>query len=496
MRSLSERLQAVRASPSALLKGLAVVAALGMLLYRFAHFDLVSFINDEPHFLTAANEQLRTGHWVSASPIQGTQGTTYGPTVLWFYGVVHLLFGEAPQTSILAMCITVTLAHGAVALALTRVFRGDALFFAAMLALVAASPYQFFWSRLAWDQMVNVFASWTVVLLGLPGPLGWIRRVLLGLVLGFAISSHLMVLPLVALTFAVLALEHLRQPRALALTLGPVIAVALLVNLPYLGFLREHPPSPPPASGSFSWSLLGEHLLQPARVATTWQLAYFFDQTWPDFLQWVGSTGRWLLEHAGWSTAALLAVSGAGLLLTLRAKEPEPLRVARLALAVWPGYALFYTVRGLNREPHYQFPTWWVVAAGVAGALYALRTRNLRLATVATLAVLMGAGLQFLVNVAWMGYARERGGTQGIHSSTPLAAQQGVIRRLCEEARGTVFLENHTTLFPPSLGYVVRTTPACQGLNLHLCRPGGCPPGAPVRRLRYAAPVGGALVLE
>ncbi len=212
VRRLGDTLLALRSSPTALLKFLAALAALAMVAYRFANFDLVPFILDEPYFLTAAREQVLSGHWVSASPIQGTQGTTYGPTVLWFYGVVHQLFGSAPQTSILAMCALVTLSHVALAVALTRLFRGDALFLAALLALVAASPYQFFWSRLAWDQMVNVGASCTVALLCLPGPPGWIRRVALGLVLGFAISSHLMVLPLVALTFAVLALEQLPPP--------------------------------------------------------------------------------------------------------------------------------------------------------------------------------------------------------------------------------------------------------------------------------------------
>ena len=496
MRLPAARLQALR-SPSVLLSGLAVVAALAMVAYRFMNFELVSFINDEPQFLAAANDQLRTGRWVSASPLTGTQGTTYGPTVLWFYGAVHKLFGDAPQTSILVMCLTVTLAHVALALALARCFRGGALLFAALLALVAASPYQFFWSRLAWDQMVNICASWTVVLLCLSGPWSWRRSVGLGLVLGLAISSHLMVLPLAALTFAVLAFEQRRRPRQLALTLGPALVAVVLINLPYLSFLRAHPPPPLPPAGPFSWPLLGEHLIQPARVATAWGLGYFFDHVWPGFLQWVGGTGRWLLEHADWSVAGLIALSGAGLLFTLRASEPEQRRVARLALAVWLGYGAFYTLRSLNREPHYQFPTGWVVAAGVAGALYALRSRNLRWGTVATAAVLLGAAGQFLVNVAWMRYVRERGGTQGIHYSTPLAAQQAIILRACQETgQGTLFLENHTTLFPPSLGYVVRTTPACQGVSVYLCHPRNCPPGALVRRLRYATPHGGAITLE
>lgn len=496
MRHPAARLQALR-SPSALLSGLAVLAALAMMAYRLMNFDLVSFINDEPQFLTAANEQLRTGHWVSASPLTGTQGTVYGPTVVWFYGAVHKLFGDAPQTSILVMCLTLTVAHVALALALARLFRGGPVLFAALLALVAASPYQFFWSRLAWDQMVNICASWTVVLLCLPGPWSWRRSAGLGLVLGLAISSHLMVLPLAALSFAVLGLEQLRRPRQLALTLGPALAAVVLVNLPYLGFLRAHPPPPLPPAGPFSWTLLGEHLIQPTRVATAWGLGYFFDHVWPDFLQWVGGTGRWLLEHASWSVAGLLLLSAAGLSFTLRASEPEQRRVARLALAAWLAYGAFYTLRGLSREPHYQFPTGWIMAAGVAGAIHALRSRNLRWGTVATAAVLAGAAGQFLVNVAWMRYARERGGTQGIHYSTPLAAQQAIMLRACQEAgQGAVFLENHTSLFPPSLGYVARTTPACQGVSVYLCRPWGCPPGAPVRRLRYATPNGGAVILE
>ena len=496
VRPLLETLRSLRASPGTLLESLAALAALAMVAYRFANFDLVSFINDEPIFLAAANEQVHTGQWLSASPIQGTQGTTYGPTVFWFYGLVHWLFGPAPQTSILLMCALLTLAHVALAAAVTRLFRGDTLLFAALLALVASSPYQFFWSRLAWDQMVNVCASWMVVLLCLPGPLGWGRRLLLGLAIGLALSSHLMVLPLVALTFALLSLEHLRRPREWLRTLLPVLGVAVLVNVPYLGFLRKHPPAPPPAPGGFSWALLGEQLLQPARVGTPWGLDYFFDHFWPDFLQWVGGTGRWLLEHTGWGVAALVAVSAVGLLLTLRAREPEQRRLALLALAVWLGYAGFYTLRGLNREPHYQFPSWWVVAVGVAGALHALHRYRPRWGTVASALVLGAAAVQFLVNVAWMGYVRERGGTQGVHYSTPLAAQQELIRRACQESPSPISLENATVIFPHALGYVARTTPACQNVALSICGPWGCPPGASLRRVRYAGPVGGALVLD
>jgi hypothetical protein len=477
-----------------LLQGLALLAAGLMLGYRFANFELVPFILDEPQFLEAAQAQVRTGQWLSASPLVGTQGVTYGPSVLWFYGLVHWLLGPDPRTSILVMCATLTLAHAALALAVARLFRGGPLLAAALLALVASSPYQFFWSRLAWDQLVNVCAAWTVVLLSLPGPLGWGRRLALGGVLGVAISSHLMVMPLVALTLTVLAWEQRHRPRQLVATLGPVLAVLLGVNLPYLGFLRAHPPPPlPPASRGFSWELLGEQLLQPARVATAWRLDYFFDGAWPEFLRGSGVVGR-ALEHSVAGLALLVLASTCGLLLiALRARPPEQRRVAGLALGTWLGYAGFYTLRVLERHPHYQFPTWWVVVVGVAGALCWLRERSPRLGTTATGAVFVGAALQLLVSVEWMGYIRAHGGSRGVHYSVPLAAQQRILQEACARAPGELLLRNLTNLFPQSLAYVAQTTPACEGKVVHICQQ-DCPP--PLLQLRYAGSVGGALVLE
>ncbi len=475
-------------------EGLALVAAVLMLGYRFANVELTPFILDEPRFLQAAYAQVSTGQWLSASPLVGTQGVTYGPSVLWFYGLVHLLLGPDPRTSILVMCATVTLAHAALALSVARLFRGGWLLAAALLALVASSPYQFFWSRLAWDQLVNVCAAWTVVLLSLPGPLGWGRRLALGAVLGVAISSHLMVVPLVALTLAVLAWEQRHRPRELVATLGPVLATLLVVNLPYLGFLRAHPPPPlPPASRSFSWELLGEQLLQPARVATAWKLDYFFDGAWPEFLRGSGAVG-WALEHTVAGLVLLVLVSAAGLLLTLRARTPEQRRVTWLALGTWLGYAGFYTLRALERHPHYQFPTWWLVVVGVAGALYWLREKSPRLGTVATGAVLLGALPQFLVSVEWMSYIRAQGGSRGVHYSVPLAAQQRMLDEACARVTGPLLLQNLTHLFPSSLAYVARTTPACEGKAVYIC--GRACPSVPRLRLRYAGPTGGALHLE
>lgn len=127
------------------LLGLAVVA----LAYRLANLDLVPFILDEPQFLAAAGEQLLSGQWVSASPLVGTQGVTYGPSVLWFYGAVQALLGPAPERSVLAMCLLMTVSHLALALALARLLRGGALLEALGERLLADAPSPIFFELLA-----------------------------------------------------------------------------------------------------------------------------------------------------------------------------------------------------------------------------------------------------------------------------------------------------------------------------------------------------------
>src|SRR5262249_36186269 len=150
---------------------------------------------DEPFFLQAAREQLYTGHWAKTSPIYGSQSFRYGPSVLWFYGVVQWLFGPQPQVAIAAMCAAMGLAHIALAAGLARLFGGGVLLFAVLLAFIGSSPFQFIWSRLAWDQLVNVAAGWAVFWLCAREKLRPRALLPLGLVFGFAISSHPMVLP-------------------------------------------------------------------------------------------------------------------------------------------------------------------------------------------------------------------------------------------------------------------------------------------------------------
>ncbi len=472
----------------------AVALALAMVAYRFFNADLVAFINDEPIFLEAARQQVATGHWVLASPIAGNQGMTYGPSVMWFYGVVQLVLGAAPAVCIAAMCLFVSVSQVAVALGLTRVFKGGAFFFATLLAFIASSPYQFFWSRLAWDPLVDVGSGLAVWLLATRGPMSLPRAAALGLVLGLAVSSHLMVLLLVVGVVAVLVVELARTPKRL-LAVGAVMgASGVGVNLPYLVFLgrqgartvyRSHDAVP-----------FLERLLQVPRVATLWKVDYFFDDAWQDFLAYLHWPGD-LSTVSAVLLAGLTLSALAGLAVALVKGDGPIRRVAGLAAGTWVAYPILYAARGLAAHPHYQFPTWWVIPVGLGGLLWFARPR-LRGGAAAVAGLVWAVALAQLLFIAgWMSYIRARGGTQGIHYSTPLAAQRRVVREACSTPDDRLRLVNETALFPHSLSYVVATEPACAGKQVRVCGP-DCPevPGARSFHLGYAGPAGGSVQLR
>lgn len=485
---------------------LLVALAVALMAWRFTRLDLAAFINDEPRFLEGGHDQVRTGRWLSASPLTGTQGVRYGPTVFWFYGLVGLLGDEHPRTATAAMCAVVTLAQVALVWALARVFGGGLPAFAALLAFVASSPYQFFWSRLAWDQTVDAMSAAVVAVLALSARPGWKTGLAVGALTGLAVSSHLMVLPFVAALTLVLAAEAWApaEGRSRALAFAAVTAAAMLaVNLPYLHFLAGAPPTPMHAV-TLDVRTLAAYALEPARVATTWGIEYFFDDDWGDFLAWLGAGGS-LLPAGPAVAVGLAAVTLLGLVAALRSPDPRARRLGRLGLLTWLIAPLVLATRTLLRHPHYQFGTWWLVPVGLAAALAWLRARDPRAGRAGAAALWLLAGLQCAFIGAWGGYVDERVGTRGLHYGTPLREQQVVMEALCRQPGTRLTLRNDTALFRRPLVYWSRVLPECRGKQVLVCGGGAragflaCPePGAEdVRaRLVYARDKGGALRLE
>jgi hypothetical protein len=469
------------------------LAALLMIAYRFANLSLAPFISDEPAFLSAAREQIRSGHWLAVSPLVGKQGLHYGPTVLWFYGIIHLSFGADAAVHIFAMLTCMVAAHLALAYGIRKRF--GPLAGATSLAFLASSPYQFLWSRLAWDQSVDICAAWILFALCTFDRITrrvWVG-VFLGIVIGLAISSHLMVLPLVFLVFMFLAFEALWRHEWKSLLAS--VAVVLTVNIPYLGYLSHHYQEASPAQ-PLSWDLVQKYALEPARVATLTGLDYFFDDAWPNFLaeeHWAGSP--WMSPNA---KTAVAAVAALGLLWTAWRGRAARRRVALLGLAAWVGYAFFFGQRRVGDPPHYQFATWWIIPLGLAAGVSSLekRWRWVSLGAAGAVWTLSIAQMRFIFD--WMAYVRRHGGTQGVHYGAPLAEQKSAIRAACSDDHDRILVFNDTHIFDRSLRYVASTESRCAGKTLSFCGSDDCTRAAGAARVRiaYARPGSGWLFIK
>jgi hypothetical protein len=474
-----------------------VVAALGMFAVRFADRDVVPFILDEARFQEVASIHARDRTWPSISPLVGNLGIAYGPGPVWFYTAVHRLAGPLPERSILAVTVFLSLTQLVLAAALARMLRGGAVLFATLAALLAASPFLFFWSRLAWE----VFAGYTalaVALLTSDRQLSLGRGALVGALLGLDLTSHPMTVPVVLAALLVLGREAVHRPAGRRGLLA-LLAMTALVNVPYLLAL-QHQARPPVVPGvarrlAGTLALLAPELLEPARVLTTAGMEYFFDEAWGDFRAWVGGA-RSLLGLGPGVALLLLLLAAAGLAWAAVRGAPGARRVARIGLLVWVGHAVLLAWLSLPVHPHYQMATFWLVPAGIGAAAMALLPSRARLARALVAGVWVVAVAQVALDQAWMGWIRARGGTAGIHYSVPLAAQREVLRAACATERPGVAFANHTRLFPHSLLTIAGTEPVCADKHLAVC-PGRCPALSPetwtVLSLRYAAPPGGRL---
>jgi hypothetical protein len=483
----------------------ALLAALGMVGYRFAHLDLAPFARDEPQFLRAAGDQLRTGHWLSANPLYGNLGLRYGPTAFWFYGVEQALLGADPRTAIVAMGLTVTLAHLALAFAVWRLFGGGPVFLAVLVAWVASSPYQFLWSRLAWDLTSNASVFAAAALLCTYRELGVGRALALGAVIGLGISTHPMLAPFALAAFAVVGAELWHRGRSALPAAAALVGSAFLVNVPYLLFLMRAPivhrsPRLPLSPGSF-----GSLFLQAPRLTTTWGLPYYFGGAWSDFRLWLGEAADVIQPVSGVALVLCLAATVAGIAAAFASSDPRARRMGQVALIAWIGNIVLLAAVGLERHPHYNFASAWVPVFGVASALAWLWRRHPRVAPAAVAVLAVIAVGQFAVIVEWMGFIRAGGGTRSPGYGTPIGIQMDAMREACSAREPTIVLKNETEMFPFPFEYHAATLAECRGKTVVVCadepRPLTKPCPAPaagvgVRRIRYPEATGGRLKVE
>lgn len=481
---------------------LLISASVALLSLRFADRDLVPYILDEPKFQDVAQLSVQTGVWSPISPVVASLGARYGPGPVWFFTAAHYVVGPLPERNALVTTLFLSLSQLALAGALARAFRGGAVLFATLTALLAGSPFLFFWSRLAWDALAG-YTALAVALAATDGPVSLVRGLFIGALLGLALASHPMTVPLTLAVLLVLGFEALRR-RGGVRGLLSLLAALVLVNVPYMvAVLRETRQAVLPGGANLPTRLLSVpgrlfvQLLEPARVLTATGVEYFFDAAWPDFRGWLGAPGG-LLAVGPLLTIALALAGAAGLLYAARRGGPGARRVARVGLLAWLGLAVLLSFLGLVVQPHYQLAAWWLVPAGLGALAMALLPSHPGLARGLVACVWVLAIAEATFNQAWMRWVRERGGTAGIHYSVPMAAQRALLAAACSTDRSQVALNNQTYLFPESLLSLAHTEAACLGKRLVVC-PGTCP------RLdaqwsqvfvRYAAYPGGRLAVS
>ena len=480
---------------------LLVTACLSLLSLRFADRDLATYILDEPKFQDVAQLSVETGRWPVISPVVASLGARYGPGPVWFFTAAHYLVGPLPERNALFTTVFLSLTQLALAAAVARALRGGTVLFATLTALLAGSPYLFFWSRTPWDALAG-FTAAAVALAATDRPVSTARGLLIGTLLGLALASHPMTVPLTLAVLLVLSWEAVRRHAGAR---GPlaVLAALVLVNVPYMVAVMHETHQPVlPGGESLQTRLLGVpgrlfgQLLEPARVLTTTGIEYFFDAAWPDFRAWLGPSAS-LLRAGPLLTVALAFAGAVGLVWVARRGGPGARRVARVGLLAWLGLAILLSWLGLVVHPHYQLASWWLVPVGVGGLAMALLPSHPASARALLACVWVLALAEAGFNQAWMRWVRERGGTAGIHYSVPVAGQRELLRTACSSERQFVALKNQTYLFPESLLSLARTEPACADKRLMVC-PGTCPPLDSRWRqvvVRYAAYPGGRLAV-
>ena len=495
-------LRTCRQWPSVLSWGL-VGLGIAALAWRLIDLDLAPFIGDEAYFLDAARGQLTSGHLLTRSTIVGTSGYYYGGAVFWFYGLVQMLAGPSVKVALGTMAVTVTVAQGffgasvARALSPSRSWRGllreeGRWLLGAVILLIASSPYQHFWSRLAWDQLTLAVAFAVAgLLINLPGR-SLVRAVTIGGLLGLGLSSHPMLVPfaLIAGVATSLGSERPVRWRDVFLRATGLGMVAVLVLTPWLLDLWQQRGQAGKYTQATTFTL--ERALEVFRAPGTAGIEYFFDREWSAFL---ASTHAPLGWHAfAPLTQVLWVLLGlGGLLMGLRG---EHRRLAVIGLATLIAYPLFYTWRSIPMEPHYQFPTGW---APVLGAALLLASPSRVLRSVALVAVLLVSAWQVDFVAGWRGWLAERVGTRGVHYAVPLGEQTRVVEEICEHDAGPVVVSLELAGFPASFEYLDSLSPACARRKIRWCGTGrACAqPGSDelVARVRYADSEGARLAV-
>lgn len=471
----------------------AAVAAGGILFSRLIKLGLAPYIQQEPKLLLTAWQQIESGDWATFSTLSGTDALRFGPTPLWFSALIQALVSRDAVVYIGCICAITCFAQLLFVFVLqarSPVRYGTYWELAGVLLVVASAPYELFWSRTAGDVFVNFGAFFVVAVLA-SDDLGLLKGALIGVLLGLCVSAHPIAIPFALAVVFSLLVTRMGPFGSRTLTLAAACAALVLVNLPWIFYLRGAELPALPTQSLDQLHLTAARFLDTFRPHSISGLAYVFDDDWSAF-----RAAHPLVTKIDWQRYSLIAsgavtISGLSTLLTQR-MDPGLRRVGLVGVLCAVAYPILRESLQLNDDPAYQFPTAWLTVAAAAGVFYA---RSFWMVPFRLVAVVLA-----VVNLAFIwgasDFIAKRNGTRGPSYGTPVEQQQELVRALCIRPGKTIHIVNQTAIFPEAFQQHFASDTTCRSKKLDFCGPDGCadaPSTDSVVRLEYREPEGGAI---
>jgi hypothetical protein len=122
-----------------------------LIMLRFIFPGDVSFIQDEANFLKIALKANQAGEWFTLG-FEGARGIKYGPVSIYYFRVLILLTENVLYISLLNTIFITTLTI----LTLSKVAKFSTYKIENLLLVAFTSPYLWFYSRMIWDNSLNI----------------------------------------------------------------------------------------------------------------------------------------------------------------------------------------------------------------------------------------------------------------------------------------------------------------------------------------------------
>lgn len=470
-------------------------AALSLTVLRLLDLGTAPFIQDEPAIQLMLDDHL-AAHTLPTHGVMGTKGLVYGPTAAWLYMPVRLFTDDV--TWIIAMhaalqCIGLVLLFLAI-----RASAGKDTALWTWL-LVAASPYLFFYARLAWDNtflvpLVALVLFLLVYIERRPGGIAaWTG---LGVVLGLIFDLHLMALPVIAaavITLAPIALQARRSPRVGVGVLLATVAAGSIAT-PYLREVSSalrHGSQFALTQEGFA-RVLPETLQTMRRYSSAEGMEYFLGQSFAPVVSALGPLG-WAFA-LDWVVA--LAAAGSLFLTTGRLihaasrggwqmASPMPVRFG--VVFFWLLLLYYWGVAPSPFHPHYAIACFWLLPFFAVWSLRHLPPWA-RAILQGTIGLLVIGDAAFVLRAHAL-IARNHG-TRGDHYGSIPAQVRTAARDICRATRGVgqtlavVDLRRVPSVLPLPLRWFDHHVADCANIELSFSD-GGRRPSDPVFRLAY-----------